>query len=43
MNMKEYIIPVCGVTEVIHSSVVCNSYDPNHLTEILLTEEEETI
>lgn len=43
MNMKEYIMPVCGVTEVIHSSVVCTSFDQNHLTEILLTEEEETI
>ena len=43
MNMKEYESPATGVIEFIQHNVVCVSYDENHMTEILLIEEEETI
>lgn len=43
MNMKEYESPVTGVIEVIQRSVLCASFDSNHMTEILLTEDPETI
>ena len=44
MDMKEYESPATGVIEVIGSNRICNpSFDNNHMTEILLTEDEETI
>lgn len=44
MNMKEYKTPVTDIIEIVHRGAICEgSFDPNHMTEILLTEDEETI
>lgn len=44
MNMKQYESPVTGIIEIIQRGSICEgSFDPNHMTEILLTEDEETI
>ena len=44
MVMKAYESPATGVIEVIQRNVICDvSYDPNHMTEILLTEDPEEI
>ena len=40
---KEYITPVISIVSFAHYGVICNSFDQYNLTEILLTEDEETI
>ena len=40
---KEYKTPVISVVSFVHHGVICGSFDRNNMTEILLTEDEETI
>ncbi len=40
---KEYKTPVISVVSFAHNGVICGSFDRNNMTEILLTEDEETI
>lgn len=40
---KEYKTPVISVVSFIQHGVICGSFDQKNLTEILLTEDEETI